>query len=62
MAFWNVSVELTMNGASGEVDGILDDDPMCMLTTVSVSSQAWKNGSQKPRVHRRQAERVRGSR
>ena len=46
MAFWNVSVELTMNGASGDVDGIFDDEPMCMLTTVSVSSHAAKNGSQ----------------
>ncbi len=35
-----------MNGASGEVAGIRDDDPMCMHTTVPVSSQAWKNGSQ----------------
>ena len=26
MAFENVSVELTMNGASGEVAGIFDDD------------------------------------
>ena len=46
MAFWNVSIELTMNGASGDVAGIFDDDPMCMQTTVSVSSQAAKNGSQ----------------
>ena len=30
MAFWNVSVELTMNGASGDVEGIFDDEPMCM--------------------------------
>ena len=35
-----------MNGASGDVVGILDDDPMCMQTTVSVSWQASKNGSQ----------------
>ncbi len=48
MAFWNVRIELTMNGASGEVEGIFDDDPMCMLMTVSVSSHAWKSGSQKP--------------
>ncbi len=38
----------TAGGASGEVDGIFDDDPMCMLTTTPVSSQASKNGSQKP--------------
>ena len=31
-----------------EVAGICDDDPMCMLMTVSVSSQAAKNGSQWP--------------
>ena len=46
MALENVSVELTMNGASGEVAGIRDDEPMCMHTTVPVSWQAWKNGSQ----------------
>ena len=32
--------------ASGDVDGILEDDPMCMHTTVSVSAHARKNGSQ----------------
>src|SRR5665213_181960 len=47
MAFWKVSVELMMNGASGEVLGILDDEPMCMHTTVPVSSHASKNGFQK---------------
>ena len=31
---------------SADVDGIFDDDPMCMHTTVPVSWQAWKNGSQ----------------
>src|SRR4051794_3872349 len=46
MAFENVSVELTMNGASGDVAGMRDDEPMCMQTTVSVSSQAWNSGSQ----------------
>ena len=46
MAFWNVRVELTMNGASGDVLGIFDDEPMCMQTMVSVSSHASKNGSQ----------------
>src|SRR3954449_12099412 len=42
----NVSVEPTAGGASGDVDGIFDDDPMCMLMTVPVSAQARKNGSQ----------------
>jgi hypothetical protein len=37
MAFWNVSVELTIYGASGVVPGIRDDDPMCMHSTDSVS-------------------------
>src|SRR3546814_14967673 len=46
MAFENVSVELTMNGASGEVAGMRDDEPMCMHNTVPVSWQAAKNGSQ----------------
>ena len=41
-----VRVEPTAGGASAEVDGIFDDDPMCMLTTVCVSAQARKNGSQ----------------
>src|SRR3954451_16376057 len=48
MALAKVMVELTIGGASGDVAGIFDDDPMCMLMTVSVSSQARKNGSQKP--------------
>ena len=47
MAFWKVRIELTMNGESGDVDGIFDDDPMCMLITVSVSTHAWNIGSQK---------------
>ena len=41
-----VSVEPTAGGASADVDGIFDDDPMCMLMTVPVSAQARKNGSQ----------------
>src|ERR1700730_8057836 len=47
-AFMYVRVELTPAGASGDVDGIFDDEPMCMHTTVSVSAQAAKNGSQYP--------------
>src|SRR6186997_1912662 len=48
IAFEKVSVDDTMNGASPDVAGMRDDEPMCMHTTVSVSTQAWKNGSQKP--------------
>ena len=39
-------LEPTAAGASGEVEGIFDDEPMCMWMTVSVSSHARKNGSQ----------------
>ena len=46
VAFVCVSVEPTAGGASADVDGIFDDDPMCMLMTVPVSSHARKNGSQ----------------
>ena len=45
-AFMYVSVEPTAGGASADVDGIFDDEPMCMHTTVSVSAHAAKNGSQ----------------
>ncbi len=45
--FVNVRVDDTMNGASAVVVCIFDDEPMCMLITVPVSSQASKNGSQK---------------
>ena len=41
-----VSVDPTAGGASAEVDGIFDELPMCMLTTVWVSAQARKKGSQ----------------
>ena len=37
-----------MKGASGAVEGIFEEEPMCMLMTVSVSTQAWKSGSQWP--------------
>src|SRR6478609_3037584 len=46
IALPNVKVDPTAAGASVEVDGILDDDPMCMHTVVWVSSQARRNGSQ----------------
>jgi hypothetical protein len=39
-------VACTPAGASGEVAGMRDDEPMCMLITVLVSAQAWKKGSQ----------------
>src|SRR3954453_12283197 len=42
----NVSVEPTAAGASFDVDGICDDEPMCMLMTVPVSLDAARNGSQ----------------
>ena len=46
MALPKLSVAATATGASADVAGIFDDDPMCMQTTVCVSSQAAKNGSQ----------------
>src|SRR5215831_13034545 len=48
IALPNVSVEPTAGGASADVDGIFDDEPMCMLTTTPVSAQAAKNGSHSP--------------
>jgi hypothetical protein len=48
MALLKLSVAATPVGASGEVAGMRDDDPMCMLIVVAVSAQAAKNGSQKP--------------
>src|SRR3712207_9022691 len=44
IALLNVRVEPTAAGASGDVDGIFDDEPMCMLITVPVSAQAATNG------------------
>ena len=40
-----VIVEPTAGGASAEVDGIFEDEPMCMAMTVPVSSQARRKGS-----------------
>ncbi len=37
---------MASGGASVEVIGVLDDEPTCRQTTVSVSSQAAMNGSQ----------------
>src|SRR5271168_420462 len=48
MALPKLSEAATATGASADVAGIFDDEPMCMLTTVPVSSQAAKNGSQYP--------------
>src|SRR6202167_4923385 len=48
MALPKLSAAATATGASADVAGIFDDEPMCMLTTVPVSSQAAKNGSQYP--------------
>ena len=47
MALENVMVDETANGASGEVEGIFELDPICMFTMVLVSSHARKKGSQK---------------
>ncbi len=44
--FIGVMAMLTSAGASSDVTVIDDDDPMCMHTTVLVSWQAWKKGSQ----------------
>src|SRR3954451_6208311 len=41
-------VALTDGGASGEAAGIFEDEPMCIATTVRLSAQAAKNGSQYP--------------
>jgi hypothetical protein len=42
----NRIVAPTASGASGEACGVLVPEPMCMQTTVPVSSHARKNGSQ----------------
>src|SRR2546423_9961407 len=46
MALLKLNVAATAAGASGDADGIDDEDPICMHTTVAVSSHARKNGSQ----------------
>src|SRR5919106_445400 len=48
IALLKLSVAATPVGASGDVAGILDDDPMCMLIVVCVSSHAARNGSHSP--------------
>src|SRR3954454_12163624 len=46
MALLKLSVAATAGGASGDAAGIDEDEPICMHTTVPVSWQARKNGSQ----------------
>ena len=46
MALLNESDAATATGASGDVAGIRDEEPMCMHTTVFVSAQARNSGSQ----------------
>ena len=46
MQLVNVAVDCTAGGASAEVDGIRDPEPMCMQTTTPVSAQAANSGSQ----------------
>src|SRR6185503_18191589 len=48
IALLKLKVAATAMGASADVAGICDEDPMCMHTTVSVSSHAAKNGSHSP--------------
>ncbi len=48
IALLKLNVAATATGASPEVAGICDDDPMCMHTTVFVSWHAAKNGSHSP--------------
>src|SRR3954468_12265254 len=48
IALLKLNVAATAVGASPDVAGIRDDEPMCMLTTVPVSSHTAKNGSQWP--------------
>ncbi len=47
MELLNDSDAATATGASLDVAGMRDDEPMCMLTVVCVSWQAARNGSQK---------------
>src|SRR3954452_20732868 len=48
IALPKLNVAATAGGASADVNGICDDDPMCMQISVSVSAHASKNGSQYP--------------
>jgi hypothetical protein len=42
----STDVAATATGASGEVAGMREDEPMCMHTTVPVSAHAANSGSQ----------------
>jgi len=46
MALPNVNAEATSAGASGDVEGIFDDEPMCIWMDTPCSAHAAKNGSQ----------------
>src|SRR4051812_15529302 len=48
MALLNDSEAATAAGASGDVAGMRDDDPMCMQIVVLVSPHASMNGFQNP--------------
>src|SRR5262245_18908497 len=48
MQLVKVMVDPTSGGASGDVEGIFDDEPMCMFTTTWHSLQASKKGSHSP--------------
>src|SRR3954470_14500455 len=48
IALLNDSVAATATGASDDVAGICDDDPMCMHTTVLVAWHVAKKGSHSP--------------
>ena len=48
MALLKLRVAATPVGASGEVAGMRDEDPMCMLMVTCASWQAAKNGSHSP--------------
>src|SRR5579862_9012805 len=47
-AFWAFKDIETASGASSDVVGIDDDEPMCIDTTVAVSLQASHSGSHFP--------------
>ena len=47
-AFWAYSDIEVASGASGEVVGMLDDEPMCIDTVVSVSTHACHSTSHSP--------------
>ena len=47
-AFCEESAIEVDSGASGQVVGMVEDEPMCMEIVESVSSQAARNGSQLP--------------